>query len=80
MMYDVTENLVETYHKDGDFEGFDFDLIRSFSMDSPVPDRIFLKIPLAEITEKVYAKVLDTYKRKVETISQQAYPVLKGCL
>ena len=26
MMYDVTENLVDTYHKDGDFEGFDFDL------------------------------------------------------
>ncbi|MCK7531681.1 MAG: hypothetical protein MZV63_11955 [Marinilabiliales bacterium] len=43
MMYDVTENLVETYHKDGDFEGFDFDLIRSFSMDSPVPDQEFLK-------------------------------------
>ena len=30
-----------------------------------------------EVTEKVYAKVLDTYKRKVESISAQAYPVLK---
>ena len=29
------------------------------------------------MTDKVYAKVLDTYKRKVETISSQAYPVLK---
>ncbi len=36
MMYDVTENLVDNYQKDGDFEGFDFDLIRSFSIDSPV--------------------------------------------
>jgi len=39
-MFDVTENLVEVYHGDGDFEGFDFDLIRSFSMDSPVLNRI----------------------------------------
>jgi preprotein translocase subunit SecA len=77
MMYDVTENLVETYHADGDFEGFEFDLIRSFSMDSPVTDQDFKKATSNEITERSYTKVLDVYKRKVESISAQAYPVLK---
>jgi preprotein translocase subunit SecA len=77
MMYDVTESLVEQYHKDGDFEGFDFDLIRSFSMDSPVSREEFLKSNTSEVTENVYAKVLETYKRKEEAISSQAYPVLK---
>jgi preprotein translocase subunit SecA len=77
MMFDVTENLVDIYHGDADFEGFEFDLIRSFSMDSPVPDQDFRKAVSTEVTDKVYAKVLDTYKRKVETISSQAYPVLK---
>ncbi len=77
MMYDVTENLVDTYQKEGDFEGFDLDLIRSFSMDSPVPREEFLKITSEQIIDRVYVKVLDTYKRKEETISQQAYPVLK---
>jgi preprotein translocase subunit SecA len=77
MMFDVTENLVEEYHGDGDYEGFDFDLIRSFSMDSPIPDQEFRKSISADVVDKVYLKVLDTYKRKVETISSQAYPVLK---
>jgi preprotein translocase subunit SecA len=77
MMFDVTENLVETYHKDGDFENFDFDLIRSFSMDSPVLKEEFQKNSSQQVTDMVYTKVLDTYKRKVEAISQQAYPVLK---
>jgi len=77
MMFDVTENLVDTYHKDGDFENFDFDLIRSFSMDSPVPQQDFIKENPEKVTDAVYSKVLETYKRKVETISQQAYPVLK---
>jgi len=76
-MYDVTESVVDTYHSEGDFEGFEFDLIRSFSIDSPVPSSDFLKISAQEVTEKVYSKVLDTYKRKIESISQQAYPVLK---
>jgi preprotein translocase subunit SecA len=77
MMYDVTENIVDTYHSVADFEGFDFDLIRSFSMDSPVREAEFNDIKPSDVTEKVYTKVLDTYKRKVESISQQAYPVLK---
>lgn len=76
-MYDVITSMVGTYAKAGDFEGFDFDLIRSFSMDSPVPSAEFLKNSADETVEKVYSKVLETYKRKVESISQQAYPVLK---
>ncbi|TFG44298.1 MAG: preprotein translocase subunit SecA, partial [Bacteroidia bacterium] len=77
MMYDVTETLVDTYHKEGDFENFDFDLIRSFSMDSPVQKQDFQKNTSQQVVDAVYAKVLDTYKRKIEVISQQAYPVLK---
>jgi preprotein translocase subunit SecA len=77
MMYDVTENIVDSYHKEGDFENFEYDLIRSFSIDSPVPASDFVKISSDQVTELVYAKALDTYKRKVESIAQQAYPVLK---
>jgi preprotein translocase subunit SecA len=77
MMYDVTESLIENYHGDGDFEGFDFDLIRSFSMDSPVTSEEFLKASSNEITEKVNQKVSETYKRKEDAIAAQAFPVLK---
>ena len=77
MMYDVIENMVDTYHSEGDFDNFEFDLIRSFSIDSPVPAAKFLKVTTEEIIESVYQKALETYKRKEETISHQAYPVLK---
>jgi preprotein translocase subunit SecA len=77
MMFDVNENLVGTYHKDGDFDGFELDLIRSFSIDSPVKQEDFRKTNSEVITDSVYEKVLDTYRRKVEDISQRAYPVLK---
>ena len=69
--------LLEHYHGDGDFEGFDFDLIRSFSMDSPVPDQEFQKDSSEVVTEKVYAKVLIPIKEKLNQFQQQAYPVLK---
>jgi preprotein translocase subunit SecA len=77
MMYDVTESVVNNYHENDDFEGFDFDLIRSFSLDSPVSGEEFRKENTEKITDKVYAKAQDAYNRKVEAISKQAYPVLK---
>jgi preprotein translocase subunit SecA len=76
-MYDVTESVVNTYHENDDYEGFDFDLIRSFSLDSPVKEEEFRRENTEKLTEKVYAKAQDAYKRKVEAISNQAYPVLK---
>ncbi|MGB4291656.1 MAG: preprotein translocase subunit SecA [Bacteroidales bacterium] len=77
MMYDVTESIVYFYHETGNFEEFEFDLIRSFSMDSPVPKDKFLKLSKEEIVDIVYKKVLEVYKRKEEIIAGQAYPVLK---
>lgn len=77
MMYDIVENMVDAYHSEGDFDNYEFDLIRSFSIDSPIPREKFLKVSSDEIIEAVYNKVLETYGRKEETISQQAFPVLK---
>lgn len=76
-MYDVVTSMVNNYQKDGDYEGFDFDLIRSFSIDSPITSDEFLKSSADQVIEKVYEKVVETYKRKIDAISQQAYPVLK---
>ncbi|HLN19691.1 MAG TPA: preprotein translocase subunit SecA [Bacteroidales bacterium] len=77
MMFDVTENIVSVYHDDSDFEGFDFELIRSFSLDSPVSPDEFKSDSTETLTDKVYSRVLEAYKRKIEAISAQAYPVLK---
>jgi preprotein translocase subunit SecA len=76
-MYDVVDNMVETYHSEGDYDNFEFDLIRSFSVDSPVPANRFIKLTSEEIIEAVYSRALDTYRRKEETISKTAFPVLK---
>jgi preprotein translocase subunit SecA len=77
MMYDVTENLV-TMNKDaGDYDEFQFNLIRTFSIDSPVPKSEFQKGENQQIIGSVYDKVLDAYRRKGDVISATALPVLK---
>ncbi len=77
MMYDVSESIVNTYLPEGDYENFSIDLLRSFSMESPVDEKEFLKINPDELIEMLNRNVIDTYKRKVEKISSEAYPVIK---
>ncbi|MGE5350108.1 MAG: preprotein translocase subunit SecA [Actinomycetota bacterium] len=77
MMYDVNENIVSTYKDVSDFDEFQFALIRSLSIDSPVTKAEFSKNSNEEVIEAVYAKILEAYRRKSEIISATAYPVLK---
>ncbi len=77
MMYDVSEHIVSTYLPEGDYENFSIDLLRSFSMESPVEEKEFLKINADELIEMLNRNVIDTYKRKVEKISSEAYPVIE---
>ena len=77
MMYDVTENTVNVNKDSGDFEEFQFGLMRILSVDSPVVRQEFLKDNNQDIIDAVYDKVLDAYRRKGAVISSTALPVLK---
>ena len=77
MMSDVSESIVAEYQDNGDFEGFKFELLRTFSVESPFTGERFLKENANELIEELYKHVLETYKRKEEGIAKQAYPVIK---
>jgi len=78
MMYDTIEHLVEEYHTgEGSFEDFNLELMRYFSLESPVSQEEFIKINHSEVIDRVYDAAVKSYSRKVELISKQAYPVIR---
>ncbi len=77
MIYDVTENIVNMYHGSDEFEAFKLELIRIFSIESPVNLEEFKKIDAGDLVDKIYTLMLETMKRKRETISLQAMPVIR---
>ena len=78
MMYDTIEHSVEEYHgNSGAFEDFNMELMRFFSLESPVNEEDFMKLNKNEIVESIYDAAVKSYSRKVELISKQAYPVIK---
>jgi preprotein translocase subunit SecA len=78
MMYDSVEELVNQYHGSDMFEDFNMELLRLLSLESPVHQDEFKQLSPAEISERIYEKMISGYNRKVETIAKQAYPVIKN--
>jgi len=76
-MYDVIDNLVTESQANGAFEDFNLELIRLMSMESPVSEQEFMRIKSDELVDKTYHEMVATYTRKMETISKQAYPVIR---
>ncbi|RXF67611.1 preprotein translocase subunit SecA [Arcticibacter tournemirensis] len=75
--YDTAEDIVTEYKETGNFEGFQLEVIRVFSVDSEIDEKTFADNSIAKLTDLVFDKVTEYYQRKNEAISQQALPVLK---
>jgi preprotein translocase subunit SecA len=76
MMFDVTESIVNDFHTSGDYGGFKLELIRFLSIESPVTEDDFKRMNSNELVDKIYEDLLEAYKRKQESISDQAMPVI----
>jgi len=76
MMFDVTESIVNEYHTSGDYDGFKLELIRHLSIESPVEADEFRRMNSNELIDQIYEDLLGAYKRKQESISEQAMPVI----
>jgi preprotein translocase subunit SecA len=78
MMYDTAELLVSSNKPSNNFKNFEFELIRTFSMSSPVTENDFIKLPERELAGKVYKAVLDAYTAKNEHNATEAFVVIKN--
>jgi preprotein translocase subunit SecA len=77
MMSDVCESIIGEYQENSDFEGFKFELLRTFSLESPFGEQEFLKENESDLADQLFKLAVETYKRKEEAIAKQAYPVIK---
>ncbi|HEY4617672.1 MAG TPA: preprotein translocase subunit SecA [Flavobacterium sp.] len=78
MLYDTCELIVQDTKATNDFKNFEFDLIRYFSITSPVSESDFLKSTEIELTGKVYKEALKYYNEKTERSAREAFPIIKN--
>ena len=77
ILYDTVDKLVQDHHENSDYESFSLALIRALSIEPSVSDDEFRKDSHNKIAENIYEHSLEAYKRKSQSMAQQAYPVIR---
>ncbi len=78
MIFDTSEGIAETNKLANDFKNFEFELIRYFSMSSPITQAEFGNLSIQEIAGKIYKAAFAHYREKMERNADMAYPVIKN--
>src|SRR5690606_14764312 len=78
MLYDAAELVTQNNKLNEDFKNFEFELIRYFSIESPVSESEFKKLSDLEIAGKVYKAAYAYYNEKNERSAREAFPIIKN--
>jgi preprotein translocase subunit SecA len=76
-IFDVVEDVVSEYKDQGNYEGFQMEVIRIFSVDPELTEKQFAASNAHTLTDEVFEKINEFYHRKLEAIANQTLPVLK---
>ncbi|WP_299898884.1 preprotein translocase subunit SecA [uncultured Aquimarina sp.] len=77
MIYDTAEVITESNKNAQDYKNFEFELIRYFSMSSPISANEFEKMDTQKIAGEVYKAAYEHYQDKMKRNAEAAYPVIK---
>lgn len=76
-IYDTSMAIAEQ-HSDGlDYEGFKLELFKTFAMESPFDEEEFKSLKADKLADKLFETALQTFKRRMERMTQVANPVIK---
>jgi preprotein translocase subunit SecA len=77
MIYEVAESIVSEFHAIKDFEGFTFDCIKHFGIESPFTEKEFTTGKEDELTQRLFEAGEQHYRLKSVQIADMAFPVVK---
>ena len=78
MIYDTAEIITDSNKMAQDYKNFEFELIRYFSMSSPVTSDEFESMDVMEIAGVVYKAAYKHYQDKMARSAEIAFPVIKN--
>jgi preprotein translocase subunit SecA len=76
--YDVAEGIATATKELNDHEGFKFDAIMSFGIETAITEEEFSKDNVQQLAEKLYLEASQNYQRRKKEVGLQAVPVFKN--
>ncbi|MFP4845620.1 preprotein translocase subunit SecA [Winogradskyella sp. PE311] len=78
MIFDTSEGIAINNKDANDYKNFEFELIRYFSMSSPISEAEFGKMGEQEIAGVIYKAAFKNYREKMQRAADLAFPVIEN--
>ena len=78
MIFDTSEGIAQTNKDANDYKNFEFELIRYFSLPSPISEEEFGKLSAQELAGIIYKAAFQHYRDKMQRNADLAYPVIEN--
>ncbi len=78
MIFDVAQSVVTKAKADGDYKNFEYEIIKNFTMDTPVSEADFKNKTVSELTNVVYKAAEEDYKNRLELMKEKSFPIIEN--
>jgi preprotein translocase subunit SecA len=76
MIFSLCNNIVEEFQEQRDFQGFELDLLRVFSIQSPFDEKVFMQENAETLTKELNKVVTQVYLDRMNNIRKKALPII----
>jgi len=77
MIYDTAESILTDARDANDYAGLQTEVMQTFAMEVPFDKDTFHSTKAAQLSEKLAEAALDTFKRRMDKLTQVANPVIQ---
>ena len=78
MIFDVAQSIVSKGKIEGDFKEFEFEIIRNFTMESPVTESEFKTKMVPDLTNIVFKAASEDYQMKLNLLKEKSLPIIQN--
>ncbi len=78
MIFDVSQAIVSKGKAAGDYKEFEYDIIKYFTMGSPVSENDFKNKPVPELTNLVFKAAQEDYRMRLNLLKEKAFPIIEN--
>ncbi|KFC23562.1 preprotein translocase subunit SecA [Epilithonimonas lactis] len=78
MIYDTAAAIVSQHKATGVYKDFEFDIIKYFTMESPVTEAQFSSTQIPALTDIVFKAAKEDYDLRLNLLKENAYPIIEN--
>jgi len=78
MIFDVSNSIVAKGKANGNYKDFEFEVIKNFTMESPVSENDFKSKQIPELTEILFKAAQNDYDMKLNLLKEKSFPIIEN--